>query len=200
VLFFLPLCVMSKNRCKWCIGDPLYEAYHDTEWGVPVFEDRKLFEFLTLETFQAGLSWLTILRKRIHFHQAFDEFDYHKIALYDTEKKGALLTNSSLVRNRLKIDAAINNAQAFLKIQKKYGSFSNYIWDFVGGKPIQNRFKTLDEVPSSTPLSLKISTALKKEGFKFVGPTVLYAHMQATGMVNDHLEDCFRHREVSKGV
>lgn len=187
---------MVKKRCQWCLGDSLYENYHDNEWGVPVFEDQKLFEFLILETFQAGLSWITVLRKRQNFSQAFDQFEYQKIAAYDSEKIAALKRDAGIIRNRLKIEAAVNNAQAFIKIQKNYGSFSNFIWDFLNGVPITNTFQTLDEIPPFTPLAEKISKILKKEGFKFVGPTVIYAHMQATGMVNDHLVDCFRYQEL----
>jgi len=178
------------------LGNSLYENYHDNEWGVPVFEDQKLFEFLILETFQAGLSWITVLRKRQNFSQAFDQFEYQKIAAYDSEKIAALKRDAGIIRNRLKIEAAVNNAQAFIKIQKNYGSFSNFIWDFLNGVPITNTFQTLDEIPPFTPLAEKISKILKKEGFKFVGPTVIYAHMQATGMVNDHLVDCFRYQEL----
>ena len=188
---------MIKQKCPWCLGDPIYENYHDTEWGVPVFDEQKIFEFLTLETFQAGLSWITVLKKRTHFSDAFDQFDYHKIAEYDLKKIEDLKVNTGIIRNRLKIEAAVNNAQAFVKIQEKYGSFSNFIWDFVNGKPITNSFKSVNEIPPFTPLAQKISITLKKEGFKFVGPTVLYAHMQATGLVNDHLVDCFRYREVT---
>jgi DNA-3-methyladenine glycosylase I len=187
---------MVKKRCQWCLGDSLYENYHDNEWGVPVFEDQKLFEFLTLETFQAGLSWITVLRKRQNFSHAFDQFEYQKIATYDSGKIAALKKDAGIIRNRLKIEAAVNNAQAFIKTQKNYGSFSNFIWDFLNGVPITNTFQTLDEIPPFTPLAEKISKTLKKEGFKFVGPTVVYAHMQATGMVNDHLVDCFRHQEL----
>lgn len=195
-MLFLYLDFMEKKRCGWCIGDPLYENYHDQEWGVPIFDDRLLFEFLILETFQAGLSWITVLRKREHFGKSFDAFDYHKIAVYDSLKEEELLSNPNIIRNRLKIAATIQNARAFLAIQKEEGSFSNYIWSFVSGKPVINQHKKLDEIPAFTPLAEKISNDLKKRGFKFVGPTIIYAHMQATGMVNDHLVDCFRHSEV----
>lgn len=195
-MLFLYLDFMEKKRCGWCIGDPLYENYHDQEWGVPIFDDRLLFEFLILETFQAGLSWITVLRKREHFGKSFDAFDYHKIAVYDSLKEEELLSNPNIIRNRLKIAATIQNARAFLAIQKEEGSFSNYIWSFVSGKPVINKYKKLDEIPAFTPLAEKISKDLKKRGFKFVGPTIIYAHMQATGMVNDHLVDCFRHSEV----
>lgn len=195
-MLFLYLDFMEKKRCGWCIGDPLYENYHDQEWGVPIFDDRLLFEFLILETFQAGLSWITVLRKREHFGKSFDAFDYYKIAAYDSLKEEELLSNPNIIRNRLKIAATIQNARAFLAIQKEEGSFSNYIWSFVSGKPVINKYKKLDEIPAFTPLAEKISKDLKKRGFKFVGPTIIYAHMQATGMVNDHLVDCFRHSEV----
>lgn len=195
-MLFLYLDFMEKKRCGWCIGDPLYENYHDQEWGVPIFDDGLLFEFLILETFQAGLSWITILRKREHFGKSFDAFDYYKIAAYDSLKEEELLSNPNIIRNRLKIAATIQNARAFLAIQKEEGSFSNYIWSFVSGKPVINQYKKLDEIPAFTPLAEKISKDLKKRGFKFVGPTIIYAHMQATGMVNDHLVDCFRHSEV----
>jgi DNA-3-methyladenine glycosylase I len=187
---------MVKKKCDWCLGDPLYENYHDTEWGVPVYDDQKLFEFLTLEGFQAGLSWITILRKRKNFSAAFDGFDYNKVARYSKQKKIDLLNDKGIIRNRLKIDAAVSNAQAYIGIQKRYGSFSQFIWGFTAGKPLVNTFKSLDEVPPFTPLAKKISKVLKNEGFKFVGPTIIYSHMQATGMVNDHLVDCFRHREI----
>jgi DNA-3-methyladenine glycosylase I len=187
---------MVKKKCDWCLGDPLYENYHDTEWGVPVYDDQKLFEFLTLEGFQAGLSWITILRKRKNFSAAFDGFDYNKVARYSKQKKIELLNDKGIIRNRLKIDAAVSNAQAYIGIQKRYGSFSQFIWGFTAGKPLVNTFKSLDEVPPFTPLAEKISKVLKNEGFKFVGPTIIYSHMQATGMVNDHLVDCFRHREI----
>jgi DNA-3-methyladenine glycosylase I len=187
---------MVKKKCDWCLGDPLYENYHDTEWGVPVYDDQKLFEFLTLEGFQAGLSWITILRKRKNFSAAFDGFDYNKVARYSKQKKIELLNDKGIIRNRLKIDAAVSNAQAYIGIQKRYGSFSQFIWGFTAGKPLVNTFKSLDEVPPFTPLAKKISKVLKNEGFKFVGPTIIYSHMQATGMVNDHLVDCFRHREI----
>ncbi|MGI9541096.1 MAG: DNA-3-methyladenine glycosylase I [Flavobacteriaceae bacterium] len=188
---------MEKHKCDWCKGSPLYQKYHDTEWGVPLFDEQALFEFLTLETFQAGLSWITVLRKREDFRKAFDQFDYKKITAYDSSKEQELLQNSKIIRNRLKISASINNAEAFMNIQKQYGSFSDYIWGFVDGKPITNSFKTLAEIPSKTPLAETISKDLKQNGFKFVGPTVVYAHMQATGMVNDHLTNCFRYKEVN---
>lgn len=187
---------MIKQRCGWCEGDPLYEHYHDTEWGVPVRDDQKLFEFLILETFQAGLSWITVLRKRENFRAAFDDFDYQKVAQYDDSKFLELVHNKGIIRNKLKIKAAITNAQAFIKIREEFGSFSNYIWSFVDGKSIKNNFKSYKELPSNTLLSDSISKDLKCHGFKFVGSTVVYAHMQATGMVNDHEVGCFRYEEV----
>ncbi len=187
---------MDKKRCEWAGTDPLYIAYHDEEWGVPVYEDAKLFEFLILETFQAGLSWITVLRKRENFRRAFDNFDYKQIAEYDETKQDILLQDAGIIRNRLKIKATITNAQSFIQIQKEFGSFSKYIWDFVSQKPINNSWKTINEVPANTSLSDALSKDLKKRGFKFVGTTVVYAHMQATGMVNDHTTDCFRHEEV----
>jgi DNA-3-methyladenine glycosylase I len=170
--------------------------YHDTEWGVPVYEDKTLFEFLILETFQAGLSWITVLRKRENFRKAFDSFDYKKIAQYDEEKYNVLIQDTGIIRNKLKIKAAISNARAFIDVQKEFGSFSDYIWGFVNGKPIKNSFKSLSELPANTLLSDTISKDLKKRGFKFVGTTVVYAHMQATGMVNDHVKSCFRYNKV----
>ena len=191
---------MEKNhkRCSWCEGNTLYEKYHDQEWGVPIFDDLKLFEFLTLETFQAGLSWITVLQKREHFRVAFDQFDYKKVALYGDEEIKALIENEGIIRNKQKIKAAVNNAQRFIAMRQKHGTFSQYIWDFVGGKPLQNSFKTLEEIPAKTTLSDTISKDLKQNGFQFVGPTVIYAHMQATGMVNDHLVGCFRYQELSQ--
>lgn len=185
-----------KQRCPWCEGNTLYEKYHDEEWGVPVYDDAKLFEFLILETFQAGLSWITVLRKRENFRKAFDDFNYKKIAQYKQDKIDQLLQDTGIIRNKLKVNATVTNAQAFIKIQEEFGSFSNYIWGFIDGKPIKNNFKTLSEVPANTPLSDTISKDLKKHGFKFVGTTVVYAHMQATGMVNDHVTSCFRYDEV----
>jgi len=186
----------TKTRCTWCGTDPLYVAYHDTEWGVPVYDDAKLFEFLILETFQAGLSWITILRKRENFRKAFDNFNYKKIALYNDVKYHLLLQDAGIIRNKLKIKATITNAQAFIAIQKEFGSFSKYIWQFTDGKPIINKHKQLKDIPATTSLSDKISKDLKKHGFKFVGSTVIYAHMQATGMANDHIVSCFRHQEI----
>ncbi|CAL67984.1 DNA-3-methyladenine glycosylase I [Christiangramia forsetii] len=186
------------KRCGWCEGDPLYEAYHDHEWGVPVLDDETLFEFLTLETFQAGLSWITVLRKRNNFRKAFDNFDYKKIAQYKDAKVTELMGNAGIIRNQMKIRAAVTNAREFMKIQDEFGSFSNYIWQFVDGQPIQNEVENYKKAPATTALSDKLSKDLKKRGFKFVGSTVIYAHMQATGMVNDHQTDCFRYPEVKK--
>ena len=185
-------------RCGWCVGDKLYEAYHDLEWGVPLKDDAAIFEFLTLETFQAGLSWITVLRKRENFRKAFDNFDYQKIAEYSEEKTEALMQDSGIIRNRLKILAAVSNSQAFMKVQQEFGSFSMYIWDFVEHQPVQNSWKNLSEIPATTAISDALSKDLKKRGFKFVGSTVVYAHMQATGMVNDHIIGCFRHQEVKQ--
>lgn len=178
-------------RCGWCEKDDLYRNYHDREWGIPVYDDQKLFEFLTLETFQAGLSWYTILKKRENFRKAFADFDYKRVSSFGEDDVRALLANPGIVRNTLKVKAAVANAQAFLKVREEFGSFSDYIWGFADGKPVVNQFKELREVPASTPLSDRISKDLKKRGFKFVGTTVVYAHMQATGMVNDHLTNCW---------
>ncbi|MCH9659612.1 MAG: DNA-3-methyladenine glycosylase I, partial [Bacteroidetes bacterium] len=171
---------MTKTRCGWCGEDPLYMAYHDEEWGVPVKDDASLFEFLILETFQAGLSWITVLRKRENFRKAFDQFDYKKIANYDQSKIDSLLQDAGIIRNKLKVNATITNAQAFMKIQDEFGSFSKYIWSFVDNKPLKNSFKSLKDVPANTGTSDVLSRDLKKRGFKFVGTTVVYAHMQAT--------------------
>lgn len=187
---------MNEYRCGWCRGDDLYEAYHDFEWGVPVKDDETLFEFLVLETFQAGLSWITILRKRENFRKAFDGFDYEKIAAYNQEKVEELLQNEGIIRNKLKVKATVTNAQAFMKVQDEFGSFSSYIWGFVNHKPIKNSHENYRNAPANTPLSDTISKDLKKRGFKFVGSTVVYAHMQATGMVNDHEVNCFRYNQV----
>ena len=182
-----------KNRCSWCGNDPLYIRYHDEEWGVPLYEDQVLFECLILETFQAGLSWITILKKRKNFRDAFDRFDYCKIATYDKKKIESLLQNSGIIRNKLKILSAISNAKYFLKIQNEFGSFRKYIWGFVNENPVKNNFKTTSEYPVKTSLSERISKDLKNRGFKFVGATVVYAFMQAIGIVNDHVESCFRY-------
>ena len=181
----------SQKRCNWCEKDDLYRNYHDNEWGRPVYDDATLFEFLILETFQAGLSWHTILKKRDNFRKAFDKFDVKKVAAYNDKKLQILIEDTGIIRNQLKIKSAVSNAQAFIKIQEEFGSFSKYIWAFVDGKPIDNKPKTLNDVPATTAISDALSKDLKKRGFKFVGSTVIYAHMQATGMVNDHVVDCF---------
>ena len=185
-----------KFRCSWSATDPLYIKYHDTEWGVPLHNERRLFEFLILDGAQAGLSWITILKKRQNYRKAFDYFDPHKIAVYDTRKVSELLSNAGIVRNKLKINAAIQNAVSFLAVQKEFGSFDNYIWRFVGGQTIKNKWKTLEEIPAQTRESAAMSADLKKRGFKFIGPTICYAFMQAAGLVNDHVVDCFRYEEV----
>ncbi|MBD3864184.1 DNA-3-methyladenine glycosylase I [Olleya marilimosa] len=187
---------MKKHKCGWCVGDDLYEAYHDKEWGKPVYDDATLFEFLILETFQAGLSWITILRKRNNFFDAFDQFDYKKIANYNEDKKSKLLQNAGIIRNKLKVNATITNAQLFMDIQKEFGSFSTYLWAFVNNTPIKNKVAYYKNAPANTPVSDALSKDLKKRGFKFVGSTVMYAFMQAVGMVNDHEVDCFRYNEV----
>lgn len=184
----------SKIRCAWCEKDDLYRDYHDNEWGNPVYDDDKLFEFLVLETFQAGLSWYTILKKRDNFRNAFDQFDYKKIAQYNEVKVAELMQDAGIIRNSLKIKGTIANAIAFMEVQQEFGSFSQYIWKFTGGKPIENNVKKMSDIKSTTPLSDAISKDLKKRGFKFVGSTVVYAHMQATGMVNDHVEDCWKRK------
>ena len=182
---------MEVVRCAWCEKYDLYRNYHDKEWGKPIYDDETIFEFLILESFQAGLSWYTILAKRENFRAAFDYFDYQKIAQYPEEKVEELIQNAGIIRNRLKILATINNAQKFMEVQKEFGSFSKYIWGFVNHEPIVNRPKTLKEVPATTEISDALAKDLKKRGFKFMGSTVVYAHMQATGMVNDHVEDCW---------
>jgi DNA-3-methyladenine glycosylase I len=185
-----------KNRCGWCGTDPLYIAYHDEEWGRPIHDDRKLFEFLILESAQAGLSWITVLRKRENYHQAFDHFDPVKVSQYDSQKIAELMADQGIIRNRRKIEAAIQNAQVFLKIQAEFGSFAIYAWQFVGGRPIKNQWSSLGEVPAVSPESNAMSKDMQKRGFKFCGPTICYAYMQATGLVNDHLVDCFRFNEL----
>jgi DNA-3-methyladenine glycosylase I len=184
-----------NQRCDWAKGE-LYEQYHDIEWGVPVHDDQTIFEFLVLEGAQAGLSWSTILNKRTHYRKVFSAFDPRKVARYDERKVAALLEDPGIVRNRLKVRAAVTNANAFLAVQKEFGTFDAYIWSFVGGKPIQNRWATLKDVPARTAESDAMSKDLQKRGFTFVGSTICYAHMQATGMVNDHLVSCFRHKEL----
>ncbi|ESU28942.1 DNA-3-methyladenine glycosylase I [Flavobacterium limnosediminis JC2902] len=180
-----------KNRCAWCEKDDLYRNYHDQEWGVPIYDDQKIFEFLILETFQAGLSWYTVLAKRENFRNAFDNFDYKKVATYSETKIETLKQDAGIIRNGLKIKAAVTNAIAFMEIQKEFGSFSEYIWGFVNHQPVDNKPLTLKDVPATSEISDALSKDLKKRGFKFVGSTVVYAHMQATGMVNDHVEDCW---------
>ena len=184
------------KRCDWAGSDPLYQAYHDHEWGVPLYDDLKLFEFLILEGMQAGLSWLTILRKRDNFNRAFDNFDAWKIAGYTGNDVQRLLNDAGIIRNRLKINAAILNARQYLKIQEEFGQFSDYIWNFVDHTPIVNQWKSLQELPASTPVSDRLSKDLKQRGFKFVGSTICYAFMQAVGMVNDHQTDCFRYKQL----
>ena len=180
----------DRERCSWATTD-LYKEYHDKEWGIPVHDDRKLFEMLILEGMQAGLSWLTILNKRRAFREAFDEFDYQKVALYDEAKIDALMQNAKIIRNRLKIKSAIINAQQFIKVQEEYGSFDAFIWSYVENRPIHNHFESETDIPATTPLSDKISKDLKKHGFKFVGSTIVYAYMQAIGIVNDHVKSCY---------
>ncbi|MEE8540133.1 MAG: DNA-3-methyladenine glycosylase I [Desulfobacterales bacterium] len=181
------------KRCPWAGTDPIYVVYHDSEWGVPLYDDRKLFEFLVLEGAQAGLSWITVLKKRDAYRQAFDHFDPKKIANYDENKIQELLLNKGIIRNRLKIASAIQNAEVFLKVKKESGSFAAFIWQFVDGKPIKNARQTIDQIPAQTKISIRMSKELKKKGFGFVGPTICYAFMQAVGMVNDHTLDCFRY-------
>ena len=186
------------NRCEWANSNPLETEYHDQEWGVPVYDDRLLFEMLILESAQSGLSWSTILQKRDGYSKAFDNFDAKKIAKYSPKRIESLLNDSAIVRNKLKINATIENAKRLLEVQKEYGSFSEYIWSFVGGEPINNQWEDVSQIPSSTPVSEKMSKDLKKKGFKFVGPTTCYAFMQAVGMVNDHTVSCFRYKEIIK--
>ena len=185
-------------RCSWAEGDPLYQKYHDKEWGVPLHNDQMLFEFLILDGMQAGLSWMTILRKRESFRTAFDGFDPQNVARYDQHKFAELMENAGIIRNRRKIEAAAQNARAFLVIQEEFGSFDAYVWQFVDGKPLVNAWKTINEIPARTMQSEILSKELKKRGFNFVGPTICYAHMQATGMVNDHTVDCFRYLECQE--
>lgn len=185
-----------KQRCAWAGTDPLMISYHDTEWGVPVHDERTWFEFLLLEGFQAGLSWSTILKKRAHFKKAFKNFDYRKIATFTKKDTAALMRNEGIIRNRLKIDSAVTNAQAFLDVQREFGSFDSYIWKFTHGKPIKHKITSASMLPATTPLSDALSKDLKKRGFRFVGSTIVYAHMQATGMVNDHEISCFRYNEL----
>lgn len=186
--------VKEKIRCSWCIGKPLYEQYHDEEWGLPVYDDRKQFEFLVLESAQAGLSWWTILQRRENYRKAFANFDYKKVAKFSQAKIEELILDASIIRNRAKIEATVNNAQRFLEVQNEFGSFSDYIWSFVGGKPKKNNCKTLKDVTATSAESDALAKDMKKRGFKFLGSTTLYAHMQATGLVNDHVADCHRYK------
>lgn len=186
----------STNRCPWAGSDPLYLDYHDREWGTPLFDDRKLFEFLVLEGMQAGLSWLTILRKRENFRKRFDNFNPAKISRYDEKKLTALLSDAGIIRNRRKIESAVNNATAFLRVRREFGSFSDYLWAFVDHRPVINSWRDVSEIPAWTARSEKMSRDLKKRGFTFVGPTICYAYMQAAGLVNDHSVDCFRYHEL----
>jgi DNA-3-methyladenine glycosylase I len=188
----------TRKRCAWVGSDPLYVQYHDREWGVPLRDDRQLFEMIILEGAQAGLSWITVLKKRENYRRAFDDFDAHEIARYGARKKRALMNDAGIIRNRLKIDAAIGNARAFLDIVDEHGSFADFVWDFVDGRPIVNRWRNLSQVPVSTSTSDALSKALKRRGFKFVGTTICYSFMQAVGMVNDHTRDCFRYTQVSR--
>ena len=187
---------MDIRRCEWCLGHDIYVDYHDKEWGLPLFNDQKLFEMLILEGVQAGLSWITVLKKRENYRLAFDQFDPEKIARYDQHKINTLLQNTGIIRNKLKVNAAVINAQMYLKIIDSNSSFSDYIWQFTDGKPKVNRFKSLTEIPAKTEESDRMSKQLKKDGFKFIGSTICYAFMQATGMVNDHIVDCYRYKEV----
>jgi DNA-3-methyladenine glycosylase I len=186
------------KRCEWCEGSELYTNYHDFEWGTPVFDDQKHFEFLVLESAQAGLSWITILKKRENYRKAYDGFDPVKVARYGEKKKAALLADAGIVRNHLKIEASITNAQKFLEIQKEFGSFSDYIWGFTKGKPVTGKWKTLAELPARTELSDQVAAELKKRGFRFLGSIIMYSHMQATGLINDHITGCFRYGEIKK--
>ena len=186
------------KRCSWCGNDELYIKYHDEEWGVPVFDDRKQFEFLVLESAQAGLSWITILRKRENYRKAYDDFDPVSVANYGEEKVQELMRNEGIIRNEKKIRASINNAKKFLEIQKEFGSFCNYIWGFVDHKPVINCWKSVSELPAKTELAERISKDMKKRGFQFLGPVIIYSHLQATGLVNDHVVDCFRYEELVK--
>lgn len=188
---------MAVTRCVWAGYHPLCQKYHDNEWGVPLHLDKMLFEVLTLQGMQAGLSWVTILKKRDAIRDAFDQFDYNRIAEYDNAKITEVLDNSAIIRNPRKINATVGNAQALLRVREEFGTFDEYIWDFVDREPLQNGWKTFDELPAKTALAETISKDLKRRGFCFVGPTIIYAHMQATGMVNDHTTDCFRHKEIS---
>lgn len=187
---------MNKKRCEWCLGHDIYESYHDEHWGVPHYDDKTLFEFLTLEGAQAGLNWLTVLKKQEGYRKAFADWDVPKIARFSEKKILKTLENPNIIRNKLKVRSTVSNAQAFIKIQNEYGSFSDYFWGFSDGKPIINKFKSMSQVPATTPLSDKISKQFKKDGFKFVGSTIIYAYMQAMGMVNDHTTSCYRYKDL----
>ena len=199
ILDRIPARVVWMKRCPWPGTDPLYCDYHDTEWGVPLYEDRGLFELLVLEGAQAGLSWITVLRKREHYRRVFDGFDAEKMARYTDKKIKALLADGGIIRNRAKVEGAVLSAQAYLRLIEEKGSFADYIWDFTGGRPVKNRWRSLKEVPAETEASRRMSKDLKKRGFKFAGPTICYAFMQAAGLVNDHLVDCFRYTQVARG-
>ncbi len=186
------------TRCAWCGDDPIYVKYHDAEWGVPVHDDRLLFEFLVLEGAQAGLSWITILKRRERYIEAFDRFDVEKVARYGKRKINALLKNPGIIRNRLKVHSAVANARAFTRVQEEFGSFSKYQWGFTGGAPIQNSRRTMGQIPARTKISDALSADMKKRGFSFVGSTIMYAHMQAVGMVNDHVVSCFRYEQIAE--
>jgi DNA-3-methyladenine glycosylase I len=188
----------EKKRCKWAGTDPIYVAYHDDDWGVPVHDDRTIFEYLILEGAQAGLSWITILKRRDNYRRAFSNFDPEKVARYDKRKMARLLENPGIIRNRLKVEAAVKNARAYLAVADEFGSFDDYVWRFVDGAPIQNKWKTMRDLPAETGESRALSHDLRRRGFGFVGPTIIYAHMQATGMVNDHVVNCFRHNQVAR--
>ncbi len=188
---------MKQNRCDWCVGNPIYESYHDTEWGVPVRDDRKLFEMLTLEGAQAGLSWITVLQKRENYRKLFAGFDYRNIVRLTDNKLEKILTNPGIIRNRLKVFSVRQNARCFINVQSEFGSFDQYVWRFVDGQVVQNKYETIKQVPASTRQSDALSKDLKKRGFKFVGTTICYAFMQAVGMVNDHVTSCFRHQQLS---
>ena len=186
----------AQPRCDWCLGNELYTAYHDTEWGVPVHDDRRHFEFLVLEGAQAGLSWLTVLRKRDSYRKAFDDFDPVRVARYNERKVASLLADPGIVRNRKKVESAITNAQAFLAVRTEFGTFDRYLWGFVDGRPVRNRWKSISEIPATSELAERVSADLKKRGFRFVGPTIIYSHLQAIGVINDHLVGCYRYKQV----
>jgi DNA-3-methyladenine glycosylase I len=190
--------VIELKKCGWCVGNELYENYHDDEWGSPTYDDQQLFEFLLLEGAQAGLSWITILKKREGYRKAFDGFDAEKVARYRSHQINKLLLNPEIIRNRRKVESAVSNARLFLDIRERIGSFSDYVWQFTDHQPMQNRFRSMNDLPATTPASDKMSKTMKKDGFKYVGSTICYAYMQATGMVNDHLLSCFRHEQCSR--